>query len=228
MRACWTGNRAPIPRSRSLRRPWGREGGRSPSGPAALQAIPECPAAGRRRLVRPESGAGRSRACPPLWVERQVASLISSRSPAAYAAAGDLRSHLNEAVEDALPRRPILLGAHGGSFLIAHHHFFLGIPVNGPPAQPKRHVAQVAYGRRSMPQLQIAERFVARLDTTDPVALVGVEHLLFQRFAATWGAAARASAGFTLCAPATRAAPAAGSRLSFDPRLRLGVVRSEE
>src|ERR1035437_5600847 len=157
-------------------------------------------------------------------MERQVASLICSRSPAANAAAGDHRLHLNEAVEDALPRRPILPGAHGGSFLIAHHHFFLGIPVNGPPTEPKRQVAEVAYGRRSMAQLQIAERFVARLDTTDPVALVGVEHLLFQRFAATWGAAARASAGFTLCAPAPRAAPAAGSRLSFDPRLRPGVV----
>src|SRR5208283_5902302 len=75
-----------------------------------------------------------------------------------------------------------------------------------------------------MAHIQIAEWFVARLDTTYPVALVGVEHLLFHRFAAFRPASA-APASFPLStAAATRSAPATGSRLSFDPRHRSAVI----
>src|ERR1035438_949381 len=87
--------------------------------------------------------------------------------------------HLDDAAQDAIPRRAVLLGAHRGGFLIADDHLLLGIPVNGPPAEAKRHIAEVAYDGCAMAHFQIAERLVARLHAIDPVALVGVEHLVF-------------------------------------------------
>src|ERR1017187_2892425 len=57
---------------------------------------------------------------------------------------------LQAAVEDAIPRRAVLLGAHRGRFLVADHHFLLGIPLNGAPAEAERHVAEGADDRRPM------------------------------------------------------------------------------
>src|ERR1035441_10982108 len=83
------------------------------------------------------------------------------------ARAGCRGLHLDDASQDAIPRRAVLLGAHRGGFLIADDHLLLGIPVNGPPAEAKRHIAEVAYDGRSMAHFQIAERLVARLHRSE-------------------------------------------------------------
>src|SRR5947209_3938348 len=98
--------------------------------------------------------------CSPSWPARP-AKTSTSKS----------RSRYNTA-EDAVPGRAILFGAHGSGFLVAHDHFFLRIPVNGPTAEAQRHVAEVADGRCTMAQFQIAERPAAGLDAIDPIALV--------------------------------------------------------
>src|ERR1035441_8014181 len=138
---------------------------------------------------------------------------------------------LQAAVEDAIPRRAVLLGAHRGRFLVADHHFLLGIPLNGAPAEAERHVAEGADDRRPVSHLQSTERLVAALDAIDPIAFVGVEHLVFHRFAARRPAPraaafslAASAAAFSLTAATAAAGPPSCPGLRLDPRHGFRVV----
>src|ERR1019366_436464 len=132
------------------------------------------------------------------------------------------RLRLQDALENSIPRRAVLLGAHGGGFLVADDYFLLGIPLNGAPAEAKRHVAEGADDRRSMTHFQVAERLVAALDAIDPIAFVGVEHLVFHRF--TSRPTARAGAGGACSAAAAAARPPSRASLRLDPWHGLRVV----
>src|SRR5450759_1514851 len=127
---------------------------------------------------------------------------------------------LKDALENSIPRCAVLLGAHRGGFLVADDHFLLGIPLNGAPAEAKRHVAEGTDDRRSMAHFQVAERLVTALDAIDPIAFVGVEHLVFHRF--TSRPTTRGGAGGALAAAAARSP--SGPSLRVDPWHGLRVV----